>query len=51
MKRSGVKWCVYGHLHGMKAGDAKEGVIEGIEFRLTSSDYLGFDLALVKNSR
>lgn len=38
----GVKKCIYGHLHGGGAQSAFNGNIEGIDFYLTSADYLGF---------
>ena len=44
MKKYNVKQCFYGHLHGESHKEAVEGIIEGIEFRLISSDYLNFDL-------
>ena len=44
MKQYKVKRCFYGHLHGKSHVDAVEGIIEGIEFKLISSDYLGFKL-------
>lgn len=39
-----VKHCYYGHLHGNAYKDAIEGNIGGIQFNLTSADYLNFDL-------
>lgn len=44
MKKYNIKKCYYGHLHGNSHKDAIEGKIEGIEFKLISSDYLGFKL-------
>ena len=44
MKKYGIKKCYYGHLHGEAHKEAREGIIDGIEFQLISSDYLGFDL-------
>lgn len=37
-----VKKCIYGHLHGSSAKPIQNILIEGIEFMLTSADYLGF---------
>lgn len=34
--------CVYGHLHGDSFKNAVEGMIQGIDFKLVSADYLGF---------
>ena len=44
MKKYGIKRCYYGHLHGDSHREAQEGLIDGIDFRLVSSDYLNFDL-------
>lgn len=44
LKKYGIKKCYYGHLHGESHKDAIEGLVDGIEFRLISSDYLNFDL-------
>jgi hypothetical protein len=44
MKKYNVKKCIYGHLHGESHSEAIEGVIDGIEYILASSDYLKFDL-------
>lgn len=37
-----VRRCFYGHLHGGSHKLAMEGQWDGVEFRLTSSDYLDF---------
>ena len=44
MKKYNIKRCFYGHLHGDSHKEAIEGIFEGIEFSLISSDYLDFDL-------
>lgn len=44
IKKYNVKKCFYAHLHSDSHKDAIEGTIEGIEFKLVSSDYLKFDL-------
>ena len=45
MKKYNVKRCFYGHIHGAEAHkEAKQGIIEGIDFKLVSADYLGFNL-------
>ena len=44
LKQYHIKTCYYGHLHGNSHKDAIEGNIEGIEFKLISSDYLDFKL-------
>lgn len=40
LKRYGVTRCYYGHLHGKEHKIATRGLVEGIEFRLISADYL-----------
>ena len=48
MKKYNVKTCIYGHLHGETAHkEAKEGIIEGINFKLVSCDYTKFDLVSI----
>ncbi|GLG01036.1 ser/threonine protein phosphatase [Alicyclobacillus hesperidum subsp. aegles] len=37
-----VKVCLYGHLHGASHKFAYNGYLEGVYYRLVSSDYLGF---------
>lgn len=44
MKKYGVKRCFYGHLHANSILDAVEGNIEGIEYKLVSSDGLDFKI-------
>ena len=44
LKKYGIKKCYYAHLHGKSIGDAVEGVIQGIEFKLVSADALNFKL-------
>lgn len=44
MKKYNVKTCIYGHIHGEGAKDAKQGKIDGIQFIMASSDYTNFDL-------
>ena len=48
LKEYNIKKCFYAHLHGDSHKDAVEGIIDGIEFKLVSSDYLGFDLLNVE---
>ena len=47
MKKYGVSKCYYGHLHGDSHKEAVEGIVEGIDFKLVSSDFLKFDLIKV----
>lgn len=44
MKQYGVKRCFYGHLHSRSHKDAIEGIVDGIDFKLISGDYLDFHL-------
>ena len=39
-----IKRCYYAHLHGESHKDAIEGNVNGINYKLVSSDYLKFDL-------
>ena len=43
MKKYNVKTCIYGHIHGTFDNVATE-KIQGIDFKLVSSDYLDFKL-------
>lgn len=47
LKKYNIKRCYYGHLHGQSHKDAVTGIIDGIEYKLISADYLNFDLQLV----
>ena len=49
MKKYGVKKCYYGHLHGKAHQEAVEEKVEGIDFKLISSDYLDFKLCKICN--
>ena len=44
MKKYNIKRCYYGHLHANSIQDAVEGNINGIEFKIVSSDALDFRL-------
>lgn len=37
-----VEKCFYGHLHGSAHTLARQGIINGIDFRLISADFIGF---------
>ncbi len=43
MKKYPVTKCVYGHLHSASHRNAVEGVIDGIEYKLVSGDYVQFN--------
>ncbi len=47
LKQYNIKRCYYGHLHGKSHQDAVEGIVDGIEFKLISADYLNFDVIKV----
>lgn len=42
LKKYGYADCIYGHLHAAAAQRAFEGIIDGIEYKLVSADYLRF---------
>ncbi len=45
MRKYNVTKCIYGHLHGEESHkEAKEGIIDNIEFKLVSCDFTNFDL-------
>lgn len=44
LKKYNVKKCYYGHLHGESHREAIEGLVDGIEYKLISSDYMNFEL-------
>lgn len=44
-----VEKCIYGHLHADSHKEAIEGMIDGIEYKLVSSDYLNFDLVKLED--
>ena len=48
MKEHGVYKCVYGHLHAAGHRFRREGLIDGIDYSLVSSDYLNFKLKLIE---
>ncbi len=41
--------CVYGHLHGAAHRSAYEGVKNGVEYRLTSADFIDFSPILLRD--
>ena len=44
LKKYSIKKCYYAHLHGESHKDAFEGNIDGIDFKLVSSDFFFFNL-------
>ena len=49
MKEFNVKKCIYGHIHGESQKEAKQGIIDGIDIKMVSSDYLNFDLLKIED--
>lgn len=43
----GIKRCFYGHIHGGASQYAIDGVLDGIDYRLISCDYVNFSPVLV----
>ncbi len=43
MRKYPVTKCFYGHLHAPSHKNAVEGVLNGIEYKLVSGDYIAFD--------
>ena len=48
LKGYGIRRCFYGHLHGPSLKNAVNGVVDGIDFRLVSADFLRFCPKLVE---
>lgn len=48
LKKYNIKKCYYGHLHSISIQDALEGIIDGIEYKLVSSDGVDFKLTKIK---
>ena len=44
MNKYNIKRCYYAHLHGNSHKEAVEGILDGIEYKLISGDYLDFKL-------
>lgn len=42
LKKYNIKKCYYGHIHGSGYRFAVEGIVDGIDFKLVSCDYLEF---------
>lgn len=42
IRRAGVRYVVYGHLHGEGAGAAFDGERDGVLYRCVSADHIGF---------
>ena len=42
MKKYNVKICLYGHLHGSNQKEIVEGMVDGVNLKMVSSDHLNF---------
>ncbi len=42
LEKYGIKYCAFGHLHNIKPGVVMFGEKNGIQYHLTSCDYLNF---------
>lgn len=42
LRSAGVKWVVYGHIHGAGPGEAAEGCYDGVNYLCVSADNVGF---------
>jgi len=47
IRDAGVRYCVYGHLHGNSLRDAFEGECEGVTYRCASADHVDFTPVLL----
>lgn len=43
LKKYGIKKCYYGHLHGNATPLSTNGIVDDIEYRLISADYVNFE--------
>lgn len=48
LNENGIKKCFYGHLHGVAAKIAVDGIVDDIDFKLISCDRLNFVPKLIK---
>lgn len=48
LKDHKVSICIYGHLHADGHKKAVEGLVDGVEYHLTSADYLNFTPKLIR---
>ncbi len=47
MKQYNVDCCVYGHLHSYSHSRAVEGMVDGVDLKLVSGDYINFTPVLI----
>ena len=50
LEKEGIKYCYYGHLHGIINNDNLISEYNGIKFELIASDYVGFKLICINNN-
>lgn len=48
LKEYGVEACIYGHLHSKNFDNVNVGMIDGVEYFLTSCDYIDFTPVLIR---
>ena len=48
MNKYNIKKCIYGHLHGKAHQESVEGIVDRIDLKLVSSDYLEFNPVKIK---
>lgn len=47
IRDAGVRYCIYGHVHGEDAASAFEGEVDGVMYRCVSADHVDFTPALL----
>jgi predicted phosphohydrolase len=47
IRDAGVRYCVYGHLHGPDTANCFEGEADGVEYRCVSADHVDFTPSLL----
>ena len=50
LKKYNIDKCIYGHLHGPGLNNVVEGIVDGVNYICTSSDYLEFIPKLIVNN-
>jgi predicted phosphohydrolase len=47
IRDAGVRYCVYGHVHGQNAAGAIDGEVDGVVYQCVSADQVGFSPSLL----
>ncbi len=47
IRDAGVRYCIYGHVHGQDAAEATEGEVDGVVYRCVSADHVSFTPAVL----